>query len=101
MTIDFDGITGNHVLIIDTSDNTVAGFYVTGKEYQVRIEGATVDAGAINAFVGAFSIERAGGALALSVAPASLFLPRIVSNFARISLSVGTSYFGNLKNSLE
>lgn len=65
MTVDFDGITGNHVLIIDTSDNTVADFYVTGKEYQVRVEGATVDAGAVNAFVGTFSIERGGGVLAL------------------------------------
>ncbi|KKM98902.1 hypothetical protein LCGC14_1153290, partial [marine sediment metagenome] len=65
MSLNHDGITGNHLLTIDTSDNTVAGFYVTGKEYQVRIEGATVDAGTINAFVGSFSIERAGGTIAL------------------------------------
>lgn len=65
MSVNHDGITGNHLLTIDTSDDTVAGFYVTGKEYQVRIEGATVDAGAINAFVGSFSIERAGGTIAL------------------------------------
>ena len=65
MTIDYDSITGNHLLIIDTSDDTVGGFWTAGSEYQVRIEGATVDAGTINAWVGAFSIERAGGALAL------------------------------------
>lgn len=65
MTVDFDSITGNHLLIIDTSDNTVADFWEAGHEYQVRIEGATVDGGTINAWVGAFSIERAGGALAL------------------------------------
>jgi len=65
MTVDYDTIAGNHLLIIDTSDDTVAGFWVAGHEYQVRIEGATVDAGTINAWVGTFSIERAGGPLAL------------------------------------
>lgn len=65
MTIDYDSITGNHLLIIDTSDNTVADFYQAGHEYMVRVEGVTVDAGTINAWVGSFSIERAGGALAL------------------------------------
>lgn len=65
MTIDYDSITGNHLLIIDTSDNTVADFWQAGHEYQVRVEGVTVDAGTINAWVGSFSIERAGGALAL------------------------------------
>jgi hypothetical protein len=65
MTIDYDSITGNHLLIIDTSDNTVADFYQAGHEYQVRVEGVTVDGGTINAWVGAFSIERSGGALAL------------------------------------
>lgn len=65
MTIDYDSITGNHLLIIDASDNTVADFYQAGHEYQVRVEGVTVDGGTINAWVGAFSIERSGGALAL------------------------------------
>lgn len=65
MTIDYDSITGNHLLIIDTSDNTVADFFQAGHEYQVRVEGITVDAGTINAWVASFSIERAGGALAL------------------------------------
>lgn len=65
MTVDYDSITGNHLLAIDTSDNTVADFFQAGHEYQVRIEGATVDGGTVNAWVGAFSIERSGGALAL------------------------------------
>src|SRR5574343_1674654 len=64
MTIDYGSITGNHLLIIDTSDNTVADFFEAGHEYQVRVEGITVDGGTINAWVGAFSIERSGGALA-------------------------------------
>lgn len=65
MTIDYDSITGNHLLTIDTSDTTVADFWQAGHEYQVRVEGITVDGGTINAWVGAFSIERSGGALAL------------------------------------
>lgn len=65
MTIDYDSITGNHLLIIDTSDNTVADFFQAGHEYQVRVEGITVDGATLNSWVGAFSIERAGGALAL------------------------------------
>lgn len=65
VSVDFDGITGNHLVKIDTSDNTVAGFWVTGAEYQVRIEGVTVDGATLNIWIGAFSIERTGGALAL------------------------------------
>jgi hypothetical protein len=65
VAINFDGITGNHMITIDTS---VHADYSTGSEYAVRIEGATVDGatGGINVWVGAFSIERAGGALAVA-----------------------------------
>ena len=65
VSVDFDGITGSHMIKIDTNDNTVGGFWVTGSEYFVRIEGTTVDAATINAVVGHFSIERAGGVIAL------------------------------------
>jgi len=65
VSVNFDGITGNHLVKIDTSDNTVAGFWVTGSEYSVRMEGTTVDGATINAWIGTFSVERAGGALAL------------------------------------
>lgn len=65
MSVDYDSITGNHLAAIDTSDDTVADFWVTGSEYQVRMEGTTVDGATINAWIGAFSIERAGGVLAL------------------------------------
>ena len=56
VTIDFDSITGNHIVSIDLSDNTDAGFYANGSRYLVRIEGATVDGGTINAWIGGFSI---------------------------------------------
>jgi len=60
--IDYDSITGNHLITIDSSAHSD---YATGSEYAVRIEGTTVDGATINAWVGAFSIERAGGALAI------------------------------------
>ena len=62
VVIDFDSITGNHMVTIDTSAHAD---YATGSEYAVRIEGTTVDGGTINAWIGSFSIERAGGVLAL------------------------------------
>ncbi len=55
VAIDYDGITGNHMITIDTSAHAD---YSTGSDYQVRIEGTTVDAGTINAFIGSFSIEN-------------------------------------------
>ena len=73
--IDFDGITGNHMLAIDTSENA---YFATGSEYAVRMEGTTVDGATINAFIGAFSIERAGGALAL----AKLIQAAVITNAA-------------------
>ena len=56
VSINFDGITGNHMIHIDLSDNTDAGFYADGSRYQVRIEGVTVDAGTLNSWIGAFSV---------------------------------------------
>lgn len=58
VSIDFDSVTGNHMVSIDLSDNTDAGFYSAGSQYQVRIEGTTVDGATINAWIGAFSIGR-------------------------------------------
>ena len=43
--INFDGITGNHLITIDTSAHSD---YATGSEYAVRIEGTTVDGATIN-----------------------------------------------------
>jgi len=61
VAIDF-GTTGSHMVTIDTS---VDAAYSTGSEYAVRMEGTTVDGGTVGAFIGTFSIERAGGVLAL------------------------------------
>lgn len=56
VSIDFDGVTGNHMVSIDLSDNGDPGYYANGSRYQVRIEGATVDGATINAWIGSFSI---------------------------------------------
>ena len=58
VSTNFDGITGSHMIKIDTNDNTVAGFWVTGKDYFVRVEGTTIDGATINSVVGHFSIEN-------------------------------------------
>jgi len=58
MSVDFDGITGNHMVAIDTSDDTVAAFWVTGADYFVRMEGTTVDGATVNSWIGHFSIEN-------------------------------------------
>ncbi len=58
LSIDFDGITGNHIIAIDLSDNTSTGWYTTATDYQVRVEGITVDSQTINAWIGSFSIEN-------------------------------------------
>lgn len=54
--INFDSVIGNHMIHIDLSDDTDAGFYANGSRYLVRVEGITVDAGTLNAWVGGFSI---------------------------------------------
>ena len=57
-TEDFDSLTGVHHLRIDLGDNTDAGFYAAGHEYQVVLEGAVIDGQTVNAALFHFSIER-------------------------------------------
>ena len=58
VNVDVDGIIGSHFIKIDTSDDTISGFFVSGADYNVRIEGVTIDGATINAVVGSFSIEN-------------------------------------------
>ncbi len=58
VSVDYDGITGNHLVTIDTSDDTHAGFYAVGSDYDVRLEGITVNAQTLNVWIGKFSIEN-------------------------------------------
>lgn len=66
LSLNFDGITGNHMLAIDTSNDTGdAGFWVTGSDYHVRMEGTTIDTATVNAWIGHFSIQNRYSAGAL------------------------------------
>ena len=62
---DLDTVTGDHLVSIDTSDNTDAGFYAAGNEYHVQLNAATIDTKSVSNFVCSFSLERSGGLLAL------------------------------------
>ena len=58
-TEDFDTQTGIHVLTIDTSNDTGdGGFWVTGSNYTVVLNGATIDGQTVNAVLCHFSIEN-------------------------------------------
>lgn len=54
--INFDGVTGNHLVVIDTSASSDVDFYEEGHDYQVRLEGITVDTQTLNVWIGTFSI---------------------------------------------
>lgn len=56
VSIDFDSITGNHMVHIDLSDDTDSGYYALGSRFQVRLEGITVDGATLNVFIGTFSM---------------------------------------------
>jgi hypothetical protein len=60
MTSPFDAITGLHLLSIDTSDNTDAGFYASGHDYTLVLspDTETVDGKTVVAVIGRFSIEN-------------------------------------------
>lgn len=60
----FDTQTGLQMIAIDTSDNTDAGFYAAGGEYQVAVADITVDGQTLRFWAATFAIERTNGALA-------------------------------------
>ena len=63
VVINFDSHTGAHMITIDTSADAA---YSTGSEYAVLIDGTVIDAATdMDMWIGTFSIERAGGVLAL------------------------------------
>lgn len=56
LTEDFDGLTGVHLVAVDTSaDGT---FYSAGSDFEVVLSGATIDGKAINATLFSFSLEN-------------------------------------------
>lgn len=66
---DFDSKTGLHLITLDTSNDTGdVGFWVTGSDYLVAVDAVVVDSQTLRFWVAGFSIERAGGAIALIAA---------------------------------
>ena len=61
--VDVDGITGCHWITIDLTDNTDAGFYASGSQYIVRLEGITVDVATLNPWIGGFTIGKTQAAM--------------------------------------
>lgn len=61
-TEDFDSVTGVHHCRIDLS---ASASYAVGSECQVVLSGSTIDGQTVNAVLASFSIERAGGVLAV------------------------------------
>ena len=54
-TEDFDGVTGVHLFVVDTSADA---FYATGADYSVVLSAATIDTQTVNATIGTFSIKN-------------------------------------------
>lgn len=64
VTSAFDSLVGVHLVSIDTSDNTDAGFYAPGNDYTIVLypDTETVDSQAPAAILAQFSIENRGNA---------------------------------------
>lgn len=89
----FDGSTGLQLIVIDLSDNTDAGFYAAGNEYQVAVADVTIDGQTVRFWGATFSIERAGGVLALFKAriPAALVGGRMDSSIGAVAANAITA----------
>ena len=71
-TEDFDALTGLHHLTIDLSDNTDAGFYASGSDYQVVVEGMVAGGETFNVTIANFSIENRAVISKIATAQADL-----------------------------
>lgn len=69
---DTDPLTGVHHLSIDLSDNTDAGFYAAGSDYQIVLVGAVIDGATVNACIGQFSIQNRAQVVVASLAAGSI-----------------------------
>ena len=83
---DFDGLTGINHLRVNLGDNTDPSFYTAGGEYQIVLQGAMIDGKLVNAVLAHFSIERAGGPLAL-LKSASFGLAAIKTDTVNVDLT--------------
>jgi len=65
LDVDHDAMIGTHMIAIDTSDNTDAGFFAAGYDYFVKLNAVTVDSISISKWIGHFSLENRYSAGAL------------------------------------
>ena len=65
LDVDHDAMIGTHMIAIDTSDNTDAGFFAVGYDYFVKLNTVTVDSISISKWIGHFSLENRYSAGAL------------------------------------
>lgn len=61
VSINYDGVTGNHLVIIDTGDSGLVADFEEGSDYMVRLEGMTVVTQTLNVWIGMFSIVNRAG----------------------------------------
>ena len=65
LDVDHDAMTGTHMVAIDTSDNTDAGFFAAGNDYFVKLNTITVSGQSISKWIGHFSLQNRYSAGAL------------------------------------
>lgn len=70
-TTDFDSKTGKHLAVIDSADNTTAGFFAAGSEYLVAIDAVTVDSVTTGGWIARFRIGFPGALLDTTIATLS------------------------------
>jgi hypothetical protein len=106
-TEDFDAATGVHLISIDTSDNTDAGFFAAGGEYDVVNTGMVIDTLTVNAHLCSFSLQRTGGILASILARLPNATPgaaggvaiagsNAATTFAALTVTAATTLTGNV-----
>lgn len=78
--IDFDSITGNHMVEIRTTNV----FFTGGADYFVRMEGTTIDGATVNAWIAHFSIENRSNALSSAVSDVKSQLVVVASDVVQI-----------------
>jgi hypothetical protein len=95
------------MVTIDLSDNTDAGFYSAGHEYQVGVADVTIDTQTVRFWLGTFSIERAGGVLSLiksrlDVAVSTRLAPTVAARTLDVSTGGEAGIdWGNIGNPLS
>lgn len=98
----FDSQTGLNMIVIDLSDNTDPGFYAAAHEYQVGVADITIDSQTVRFWAATFSIERAGGILALLKARLPNATPGAAGGLfiAGANAATTTNITGNLSGSV-